>query len=158
MPFTYCNLHYWNEIKTFYTFWFEKITNQTPMSMFILALNAQSSIQNCCLILYDCCSSNGKPNKTYCKESIYVHTVHMHYVNMNEWYVETWYPRIPINNSLDFIDTLLARVCLEGNVCIYVLCTILCTLYVGWACDGRLFLMLMYCLYLPFLHAYTFSF
>ena len=50
--------------KTFYTFWFEK--NQTPMSMFILALNDQSSIQNCHLILYDCCSSKGKSNKTYC--------------------------------------------------------------------------------------------
>ena len=110
--------------ETFCTFWFEKITNQTPMSMFILALNAQSSIQNCCLILYDCCSSKGKSNKTYCKESIYVHTVHMHYVNMNEWYVETWYPKIPINNSLDFINTLLARVCLEGNVCMYV-----CSMY-----------------------------
>ena len=63
------------------------MTNQIPISMFILALYAQSSIQKWCLILYDCCSSKGKSNKTYCQESIYVHTVHMHYICEYEWMI-----------------------------------------------------------------------
>ena len=54
------------------------------------------------------------------------------YVNMNEWYVETWYLRIPINNSLDFIDTLLARVCLEGNVCMYLVCMYYTMYIIRW--------------------------